>query len=84
VLEEEYIILYHGVKNNLCYKDIFKTKLKAGPAQAFHGSRGKNPKFVVPNGIYGSQFLNVSCMGYSDHSFPIIIQFASKDYVQTS
>lgn len=37
----------------------------------------------MPNGIYGSQHLAVT-LGYSDPSFPIIIQFAANDYVATA
>lgn len=80
---DEHIILYHGVKNNQFYKEIFKSKLKPGPGQAYQGQRGINKKLTVPKGIYGSQHLAIT-LGYSDPSFPIIIQFAANDYVATS
>lgn len=80
---DDYILLYHGVKQNVYFQKIFKEKLKPGPGQAYRGQRGKNPKITVPNGVYGSQYLNVT-MGYVDHTFPIVIQFATPSAVMTS
>jgi hypothetical protein len=68
--------LYHGVKSNSYFKEIFKTRLKPGPGQAYRGSKAKNPNVTVPEGVYGSQFLNVT-NSYIDHSFPMVIQFAA-------
>jgi len=76
--------LYHGVKNNRFFQQIFKDRLKAGPGQAYRGQKGKNPKLTVPNGVYGSQYLNVTVGGYVDHTFPMVIQFATPSAVMTS
>lgn len=37
---------------------------------------------IVPEGIYGSQFLTVT-MGYVDMTFPVVIQFASRPEIVT-
>ena len=84
--EEElknYVILYHGVKNNSSVKPILETSLKAGTGQAYSSKPSKNPEKKVPSGIYASQFMNTT-LGYVDRSFPIVLQVAAPSHVVTS
>lgn len=80
---DDYILLYHGVKNNSYFREIFKSRLKAGPGQAYKGQKSRNPNMTVPFGIYGSQYISVT-MGYVDHSFPMVLQIATPKAVMTT
>ena len=62
---------------------ILSSKLKPGPGQAYKGKVGRNPNVSVPNGVYCSPFLTTA-LGYTDHSFPIVIQIASPHMIVTA